>query len=489
MFAPIRHIGWLLAVLCVIAQGCSPRVADEAKTVVAQADSMRAEGGMYNDSVQLAKTYRTLHRRKAFYSDEYARCCYHYGRLLREKDDPVVAMQVFINATHSHTRDYAILGRIYSNTGSICHLAGDYDLSYDMYERSGEMYLLAQDTLLYYYDLNNMAYELAEQGKKEETTSILSRIEANSTDENVINKTWETMAELFVRISQYDSVIYAVSYLENKGCAYSTHYVQKAQAYWSLDQKDSALYYAKYVIALPQASEQDKYNMLYIIANGDPTLSNDNILDISAQRSDIETEVLIPLHNQWALAVQLLKQDLNRHPDYQWIYVASATILVIGLILIIYIRRKRRRHSLLSQQIDDLTHANNAAMQLHEQIIQKHTEYTNSLLAQIEKNCTLMYHAENFPNNIYWKDFDAMSKLINDNFGMLVAKLQNTYHLSENGIRLCILVLLGNPNGKQLAHLLFYGESGIRNFKNRIANKLGTNSTELRTFLINLAIN
>jgi tetratricopeptide (TPR) repeat protein len=176
MFAKGRYIGWLLGALCLIGQGCSSGAVQEAEHVVAQADSLRTQGGMYGidegDSARLAQAYHTLHRQKAFYPDEYARCCYHYGRLLREEDDPVAAMQVLINATHSRTRDYHILGRIYSNMGDIAHLAGEFDLSYNMYERSGEMYLLAKDTLLYYYDLNNMAYELAEQGKKEESSGL-----------------------------------------------------------------------------------------------------------------------------------------------------------------------------------------------------------------------------------------------------------------------------------------------------------------------------
>lgn len=66
-------------------------------------------------------------------------------------------------------------------------------------------------------------------------------------------------------------------------------------------------------------------------------------------------------------------------------------------------------------------------------------------------------------------------------------KTQNT-HFSEREIRLCILVLLGISNSEQLAEMLHYGISGIRNFKNRTAKKLGTNSIELREILLNIAV-
>ncbi|MBR1878415.1 MAG: hypothetical protein IJ814_05335 [Paludibacteraceae bacterium] len=123
---------------------CSPRPLREAQNVVAQADSLWHNGQMYGidagDSATLANAYETLgkhafvHRTSVFRT--YVHSCYHYGRLLRQKDNPVEAMQVFINATHTPAHDYHILGRVYSNMGSICHLAGEYGLAYDMYERS-----------------------------------------------------------------------------------------------------------------------------------------------------------------------------------------------------------------------------------------------------------------------------------------------------------------------------------------------------------------
>ena len=180
--------------------------------------------------------------------------------------------------------------------------------------------------------------------------------------------------------------------------------------------------------------------------------------------------------------------DLHRKPDRRWLYAVVGTAFVIGLVIWIYIRRKRRKHQLLSQQLEDLATMNNTVQQRHEQIIQEHTEYTNSLAAQIEQNCYIFMHSEDFPDNMCWKDYDALCKIINDNFGMIEAKLRNKYHLSEKEIRLCILVLLGISGSRQMAGMLFYAESGIRNFKNRIAKKMGTNSVELRHFLINIAI-
>ena len=156
--------------------------------------------------------------------------------------------------------------------------------------------------------------------------------------------------------------------------------------------------------------------------------------------------------------------------------------------LLLYIQRKRNQHKLLSQQIDDLSKINDSVKELHEHIKKEYTEYKDNLLTQIEQNYAVLTQSPNLFQDIHWKEFNALCQIINDNFGMLAAKLQGIYHLSEKEIRLCILVLLDITNSKQMAEMLYYSESGIRNFKNRTAKKLGTNSIEMRNALLKLAI-
>ena len=160
----------LLASSAVFLGSCSSRAIHEAEAVVAQADSLWQAGLMYGidagDSLTLAQAYETLKEHSAFSRQlsevcpfvpctsllrTYAHSCYHYGKLLRAKEHPAEAMQAFINATHSRTRDYHILGRVYSNMGSISHLAGEFQLSYDMYEKSADMFIRNCDSTAYFY--------------------------------------------------------------------------------------------------------------------------------------------------------------------------------------------------------------------------------------------------------------------------------------------------------------------------------------------------
>ena len=117
-----------------------------------------------------------------------------------------------------------------------------------MYERSAEMFLHNGDSLLYYYDLNNMAFELAEQGKKEEAYVILDSICKNCNDRDIYIKTIETRAVACKLVQQYDSTIYYTSASFMCGCYAPNILLNRAQGYSLIGQKDSAVHYANELI-------------------------------------------------------------------------------------------------------------------------------------------------------------------------------------------------------------------------------------------------
>ena len=138
--------------------------------------------------------------------------------------------------------------------------------------------------------------------------------------------------------------------------------------------------------------------------------------------------------------------------------------------------------------MDDLKNIRNVVKHEHEQIVQEHTEFQNHLLSQIEDTCGIFYQSLHLHKDLCWSDYNQMCKIVNQQFFFFAQKLQYSHLLSEREIRLCVLVLIGITNSKQLADMLLYSESGIRNFKNRTAKKLDTNSVELRNKLLKIAI-
>ena len=455
----------------------------EAQEVIAHADSLREAHlyaqNEYDDSLSLAQAYETLKeiplpfRGWLGLNSSYAHACYHYGRLLRAKENYVEAMKVFIDATHSRTRDYRILGRIYNNMGDMAHLAGDYALSYDMFAISADCFLQNGDTINYYYGLNDMAFRLAEQGKKDETLALLDSIARNCNDKNVILKTWETKAEMYREISQYDSAIYCANQMQLSDWIGLTGIMIKAQSFYRLNEKDSALFYANLILDNSYSSYQNRFNALYIVTNGDSTLSKERIREYASQREDIRYYEHEPKQNQLSQATQLLEQDLTREPDLRWLYSTIGTLVLISFGLFFYVRKKHRKRELLSQQIEELENRNNNTIA--------------QISAQIENNIALLSQSANLKEDLSWSDYNKMCVIINQQVGMLALKLQKTYKLSEREIRLCILTML-NLGYDEIADMLYYAPSGVGKLKLRIAKKLGTTSKNLHHFLLLIAV-
>lgn len=483
---------WVVGVLLsALLSSCSFQDLHQAQSIVAQADSLRQAGQMYGidagDSATLAQAYETLGSLSLFnfhFSPSYVHACYHYGRLLREKNDPVSAMQAFINATHSRSREYAILGRVYSNMGEIAHLAGEFDLSYDMFMRSGEMYLLAKDTLLYYYDLNNMAFELAEQGKEAETLRLLDTIEKQCIDKEVLIKIKETRAEMYLKCQLYDSAVFYANQLLGNGYYATAGMLIKAQAYSYQSQNDSALFYANKVMSITDEINE-RYNALYILSHDDSTLSESQILELTSLRDDIHTYELDRQKSGHSRAVQLWKQnEASSKQQYKRFLILLILVVVIITMSIMTLLILFRKRQLLKQEALKVTEQ----QVIMSKLVQDHKDSQVKHRELFEQNCAALRSPENIKEKLSWGDYVKMCTIVDTNFAFFVGKLQATQLLREREIRLCVLVLIDGFTSKQMAELLFYAESGIRNLKSNTAKKLGTNGKEMRQFLVKMVI-
>ena len=439
---------------------CSERKLHEAQAVVAAADSLRAEGQTYTDSLSLAEAYRTLGNRSRFYPDDYAHACYHYGRLLREKDNPVEAMQVFINATHSRSRDYHILGRIYSNMGSLCHLAGEHQLSYDIYSQSTTYFLQEGDTIAYLYGLYRMAFEKAELADSCLCMAILTQIEHLGKTTTLQGLVAITEAELFLQLQEYDVAILHAKNALSLNDYNETATVLLAQAYSLKGVNDSAVYYAKRVLET-SGELNDLNNMLYILTNDVNITDVQLVRETAIDRADAQ-KILEIRQGRLAQAVQLLEQDLNRKPDIRWLYVLIGIItLTGGVIGLSYTYRH-------SRQIK-----NNAKNQRK----------------VLEQKCDALTHLSDkqLKDTIYWHDYAALCHFININLNNIVNKLlQLIPTLTEQNIRLCIVILLGCSYSR-CADMLLLSKSSISKLKQIMAEKLGTDIKNLRATLLDIA--
>ena len=461
---------------------------EDARHVVAEADSLRVAGVAYSDSAAIADAAATLEHVRLIYPTDYAHANYYYGRLLREAGNQPEAMLAFLRVVHSRTEDHAVLARAYSNMGTMCNWAEEYALSYDMYCQCAHHFLVCNDSSMYYYALNAMALELAEQHHKSEAQSVLDKIEKECPDKGVLTKIWETRGRLYLIEEQYDSALYCVDVLQQKGNMGATGYVTKAQAFSYLGINDSAVYYANTVMNLPDAIYQNKYNVLYILSNNDSTISKDKILSLTSQRADIGVYQLMPQTELFAKATQLLEQDLNRKPDLKWLWAIIITIAIIGTALTMYIKRKRRQHQLYSQRVAKAQEEHRNLSNQNTQLEQSLTQHQKKALTEIEVFCTGIQNRSDLNEKLYWKDFSKMCFVVNQRMFELVDKLNKILVLNEKEMRLCVLIVIGNFNNNEMADIICYDPHSLRSIKSKIAGQLGISGKNMHSYLLKLAI-
>ena len=447
-----------------------------------QADSLRAEGVAYTDSIAMAEAYKTIEKWQYIYPTDYARACYYYGRLLRNNDDPVAAMQVFINGTHSRSKDYHILGRVYSNIGSICHLANEYQLSYDMYSRSADMFLKNGDSIRYYYALNDMAVELAVQGEGAKTMNILTLVRQYNNKQLHV-KTCETEAILSQYIENYEQVVHIIDSIQGLGYNEVLGDVLKARAYSYLNQPDSALYYVRKVI--PRTKDPSYLvDIYYISSHDDKTLPKDSILAMTSQRADIQKIWGIE-QGCYAQAVQLLEQDLHRRPDMRWLYAVVGIILfVISVSILYFIWRKRKQQHKLIVEVHEKKQEQNILEDSINNLSLLQTEKRKQIIEEVESVCNQFHDTGNIRKDLRWNDYETMCSIVNFRMFGIVDQLR-AYSLSEKEIRLCLLVLF-QASTEQMVDFLPYARSGLGKLKYTTARKLGTNTPNLRIFLLRM---
>jgi len=369
--------------------------------------------------------------------------------------------------------------------GSICHLASDYALSYDMYERCANLFMQDKDTVAYYYAINDMAFELAEQEKKDEAYSLLATIEYLNNNPSIVPLSLCTKALTCNKAQQYDSTIYYTSLLLSRGYDEPDLLLIRAQAYSYLGKKDSAVYYAKLILENSNKLFH-RCNALYILTNDDNAENITSIREMAKERADAQRLVEIR-QGKLTQATQILEQDLNRKPNLNWLYAIIATIIIIGIGLGVYVTNRRKKNKLLKQEFDSLNQATEEIQEKHHALNAQYNKNYKRIEEEIYHTCDMLRNSNNITKDLSWNNYQTMCEIVDKNFYMFASKLRRQKELKETETRLCILVLIGYSR-PQIAQILPYAPNSVGKLKDQTAKSLGTTGKNLRDFLFKIAI-
>lgn len=490
----LRQIGFVLLMALLLA-GCNARALREAERTLAMADSLRAEGTAYTDSVRLAETVDALQSHQRWHPAAWAKANYYYGRLLYDSGNYVASMASFIRASHAHARDKVLLGRVYSNMAYMCREKGEHALAYEVYNTSADIFLRAGDSIRYFYALDNMSFELAAL-KDSAVFCLLDSIDSQCRDTGVRMKTLEIRTIAFDRFHQYDSVLVYAHRLQSNGHTDPIGYMLRARAFEHLGHLDSALFYAQKVVE-NSSNKAAKYNALYILSHYDSTLNTSDILSLTSDRADLGVSVETEQINL-SQAVQLLQQDRERKPNRSWVVIMlSVTLSLVLLALLLFLlRRNRKQKAEQEKEWQELIAKHQKETEQLQQIEQQYQNELQQLQIQassrqieLEHICAALHSLTNdqLKHELCWNNFARMRSIVNARMFLLVDKLEQLHSLNENEIRLCVLVLIGIKE-ENIADICNYAKSGIGKFKYNTVKKLGTTSKHLHNDLVRFCI-
>lgn len=381
---------------------------------------------------------------------------YQNGKALREEGKQEEAMQAFIEAAHSETEDEALLGRVYSNMANMCRQANDHETAYEVYGMSAEHFRKTNDTLAYAYALNNMAWEQAVMGEKEEAYMLIDSAVRIYPYSPLIEKVIETKSAACLFRQEYDSVLYYTNGADNDYLL-----MLRAQAFSFLQIDDSAMLYAQQL--LPRMTNLFYLDDLYyILTHNDTKADTETLRVLASERADVQNAIK-ERHGELTKAVQLLRQDLSKKEQATswkailW-WVIGIGLLVWGAI-VVYKQRKLW--------------------------IEK-SNFEQARRKEFAQNIRQLQEAKDVRHELAWDDFAALCLQIDKRFHGLASRLQEQ-GLNEQDVRICILVLIGLSH-KEIADMLNCSPKSIGKQKDLTAHKLGVSGGQLQEKLQNIAI-
>lgn len=387
---------------------------------------------------------------------------YLQGKQLREANRPVEAMQAFLSAVRVPSDEFAVKGRSYSNMATMCRIGEQHELAFDLYRQSLNQFVAAEDTLAQAFALNNMAWEKAVLADKQTAFQLLDSALAISSSEAVQTKVLESRAAACLYAAEYDSVLFytvpisahastPMPALDSSSTSSPYFAILRAQAYTFMNNKDSALFYARQVLA---ETDNPRYldDAYYILTHCDSTAAADDIRDLASARTDLRRS-LERNDPEWIEAMLLARQTLEPYSPplkSQTVFalIASAILLLLALAAWLYLRSRRRENALDAQ-------------------------------------CRLLRQSPDIRSELQWNDYRQFSALCNKLLSGIVSKLEQR-GLPERDIRICVLVLIGFSYA-EMAQILFRAENGIGKDKYLIAKRLGVSAKQLQETLRSIA--
>ena len=436
----------------------------EAKAVVKEADSLLVKGVIIKDTAALSGGICTLENLmgRVFAKEELTKMYYLMGRNLDDYYHNFSdAADFYIKADRMKTKDWVLRGRINSCMGYLCKQDSCFEEALVFYERANVAFAKSGNEKRYANGLISIAEQYVCLHEYAKVDSVLSLAATYKIDSAYYARMVDVRALALFNQQLYDSAL--VCLLSIKDCerpidAKCFSYMKIMRSYNKLLNFSKSIDYAKYII-FHAKNPNHRLNAYYHLIDY-ATIHNDMaLLSTCSHARDDENRIVRQYAESYAQASDKLKIYLeNPHPHRRlYIIIVCSALVVVVLFWIIYVLIKRHQCVLVKRDKENQDRRDLFARRIYD-----HSVYFTS-----------------------WQDYKKLRELANSHFNNMCYQLEDTYHMSEQEIKICLMVLLEYTN-KQMAEILLVQPNTISKAKNKIAKQLNTSSAELRTSLLDI---
>lgn len=462
MLSRLRHIGKILLVALLVMSCTSCTRWREAKEVIMEAERLDSKVIIIGDTAALAKTIRTLGSLgRVFAHDDLAKAYYYLGRNFHNMNDYSTAADYYIVCDRISPTDPIYKGRVNSCMGFLCKQDSCFKESLIFYERANEAFKKSGNERRYANGLVSIAEQYVCLHEYAKADSVLQIASSYDIDSAYYADIIDIKALALYNQEMYDSALVHLLSIKDyprplEAKCYNQMNIMRSYAH--LEKYELAVKYANYIL-LHTNNPNYRTNAYYCLLKYEEINKNiDKLAKYSYLRKD-EDRYSRNKAESYAQASDKLKIYLeNPYPHRKlYIIIVCSALVVVVLFWIIYVLIKRHRCALQKRDEEKQVRRDLLARRIYD-----HSVYFTS-----------------------WQNYKKLRELANSHFNNMCYQLEDTYHLSEQEIKICLMVLLEYTN-KQMAEILLVQPNTISKAKNKIAKQLNTSSAELRTSLIDI---
>ena len=440
------------------------------------ADSIdRTQHVIYDDTVALGGVIRTLDNPlgRLLMSNTLGKAYYYMGRNHHLSNRISEAAECYIEADRLKINDPIYRGRVNSCMGYICTQDKSNSLAAVFYDRAAIYFEESDNEWYYAQNLLNRTEQYAILNSYVIADSLLQIAQTYQLDSAYQARYYETKGLYYYALQQYDS---ALMYFKKTINIYQTDpsftYLKILQTYHKMNQLDSALSYAEYII---NHSNNSNYRLnAYFILINKATQENqvDLVAKYSAARQDTH-RILDSLIESYALGTQKIRGYLSNPHPWRWVWYSLTGLVFICLLSMAALMGYRRRTKNAYIQMDALSihlkEQENVVLEL------KHIHDYDKLATKIRAR---------YPNPLNkWNEYSQLQRDLYPYLQNLLKALDKLDLTNREKVFCVFIFIYPHLPMSKIAYYMNNTENAVRVLKTRIAQKMGISSAELLNFL------